>query len=163
MILPHKQCQMLPEIRYLTTIILICILTACNTNERATGALIGSWSNIDLEVLVNQRDPVDSVYKFEVLEGDWEQTLNIKPIVTEFRRDGSYHSEYRSLQDSLIREVEGVWKMDGDTLILVEDGTATRYHMEVSGEKVIFRGWLDWDQDGMQDDLYSGRQRKSKF
>ena len=160
MIQPHKQCQMLSKIGYFTTIIWICILTACNTGDRSGDLLIGSWSNIDLEVLVNQRDPVDSVYTFEVLEGDWEQTLNIKPIVTEFRRDGSYRSEYRSLQDSVIREAEGFWKMDRDTLILIEDGTATSYHMELSDGKVTFRGWLDWDQDGKQDDLYSGRQKK---
>lgn len=90
--MPHKQCQILPKIRYFTTIILICILASCNTSERSDHALLGSWSNIDLEVIVNQRDPIDSVYRFVVLEGDWEQTLKIKPIVTEFRSDGSYHS-----------------------------------------------------------------------
>ena len=158
--LPHKQCQIL---RYFGTgliTILICVVWACNSRTSLQKGLIGSWYNLDLSVSINHESEVDSAYLFEVPEGAWEATLNIKPIVTEFRADGSYRSEYRSLQDSLIRETEGMWEVSGDSLILVEDGTATMYHAKIDHQQVTFSGWLDWDQDGIVDDLYTGRQRR---
>ncbi|GJM30727.1 MAG: hypothetical protein DHS20C17_33620 [Cyclobacteriaceae bacterium] len=138
----------------------VCLWSACDSGTTAERALIGSWSNVDLQVLVNQGNPSDSGYQFLVPEGEWENTLNIKPIITEFKRNGIYNSEYRSLEDSLIRKTEGQWRIMGDTLSLIEDGTVNRYHMKFTGDRVTFTGWLDWDQDGDTDDLYSGKQQK---
>jgi len=145
--------------RYLT-IMIISVVWACTPGIRDGDELTGSWSNIDLHVNINQANPTDSSYSFVVPEESWEQILNIKPIVTEFRNDGTYHSQYHNLKDSLVRETRGEWQIDGDTLELSEDGQITRYYLEISGNQVTFRGWLDWDQDGETDDLYIGRQRK---
>ena len=142
------------------TFYLIYLFTACNNEEKSAELLTGKWSNLDLKVLINHASSEDSAYTFVVPQGKWEQILNIKPILTEFKSDGTYSSEYRSLQDSLIRETDGTWDMIADTLILIEDGTASRYHFKIEGSEVVFKGWLDWDQDGEIDDLYSGRQIK---
>lgn len=153
----------MPVIKSLCPILtfsLICLVTACKSEKKSAELLIGKWSNLDLKVLVNHASSEDSAYTFVVPPGEWEQILNIKPILTEFKSDGTYSSEYRSLQDSVIRETDGTWDMIADTLILIEEGTATRYHFKIEGSEVIFKGWLDWDQDGKLDDLYSGRQVK---
>jgi len=153
----------MPVIKSLCPILtfsLIYLLTACNTEKKSAVLLTGKWSNLELKVLVNHASSEDSAYTFMVPHGEWEQILNIKPILTEFKSNGTYTSEYRSLQDSLIRETDGTWDIIADTLILIEDGTSSRYHFKIEGSEVTFKGWLDWDQDGEMDDLYSGRQVK---
>jgi hypothetical protein len=156
----HKQCQLKQFLTVVVTFGLIILYAACQQQNQLTEQLIGSWTNVDLKVSLNHHQEGDSAYQFEVPMGQWEAILNIKPILTDFRDDGSYRSEYRTLEDSLIREVEGNWKFDRDSLILIEAGTATLYHVEVVDSLVIFTGWLDWDQDGEADDLYTGRQHK---
>lgn len=142
---------------------LIILCTACQDQNKLKDKLIGSWTNVDLKVSLNHHKVGDSAYQFEVPIGQWEAMLNIKPILTDFRDDGSYRSEYRTLEDSLIREIEGKWQFEQDSLILIEAGTATLYHVEMMDTLVIFTGWLDWDQDGEADDLYTGRQSKVGF
>ena len=158
--MPHKQCQLKQILAVIMTFELIILCAACQQQNKLTKQLIGSWTNVDLKVSLNHHQEGDSAYQFEVPVGQWEAILNIKPILTDFRDDGSYRSEYRTLEDSLIREVEGKWQFNRDSLILIEAGTATLYHVEMVDSLVIFTSWLDWDQDGEADDLYTGRQVK---
>ncbi len=101
---------------------------------------------------------IDSI--FSVPAGEWEAILNIKPIETNYSREGTYSSDYISLEGEKLQTANGNWKLKGDTLYLTEDNKTTAYHFRWIEGKAIFRAFLDWDNDGMTDDLYTGIQIK---
>ncbi|TRX59502.1 hypothetical protein FNH22_10105 [Fulvivirga sp. M361] len=116
--------------------------------------ITGTWANLSLKVDIGS-DP-DSVV--DVPAGEWENVLQIKPIVTTFRKDSTFVSEYRNLGDSLFMTSSGVWWMQGDSLFMEEQGVMNSYFVELSTDTATFTAYLDWDQDGDADDLYSGMQ-----
>lgn len=117
--------------------------------------LVGKWQNLSIIV----RMPDSTAY---VPQESWEEILQIKPIITAFNADGSFVSEYRSLEDSVIMTSTGTWQADADSLTMISEGQATRYFFSVDGDTVTFRGFLDWDQDGLSDDHYAGKQIRLK-
>ncbi|MDH3710475.1 MAG: hypothetical protein OER04_11335 [Cyclobacteriaceae bacterium] len=134
--------------------------TETSQQEPLPETIQGKWSNIDLSVIIQTQNNEDTSITFKVSPGEWEQILHIKPILTEYYEDGSYRSEYRNLNDSLIRVAQGSWEMVGDSLQLLEEQVAARYYLRIQGDTATFTGYLDWDQDGKRDDLYLGRQRR---
>ena len=94
---------------------------------------------------------IDSI--FNVPAGKWEAILQIKPIKTVYHADGTYNSDYFGLEGEKLQTSAGEWGMKGDTLVLTEKGKATRYHFRWLEGKAVFRGFLDWDNDGAEDDL----------
>lgn len=140
------------------------LLIACSsgTEEKqaaelktANEAIIGEWRNLSMIV----RMPDSTV---NVPEGKWEEVLGIKPIRTTFNENGTFVSEYRTLEDSVFMTSNGTWKIDGDTLAMIERGSENKYYFTVDGDTVIFRGYLDWDQDGLPNDHYAGKQIRYK-
>ncbi len=101
---------------------------------------------------------VDSV--FSVPKGEWEAVLKIKPILTTYLEDGNYNSEYIGLDGNPLQTTSGKWGVEGDTLYLTEQGKTTAYFFEWQEGKAAFKGYLDWDNDGLEDDLYVGIQVK---
>ncbi len=97
---------------------------------------------------------------YEVPKGKWEEVLKIKPIQTIYKDDGTYNSTYWDLDGTVMRETGGEWEMVGDTLFLTDSGVRTGYHVEWMEGKAAFSGYLDWDSDGDEDDLYRGVQIK---
>lgn len=102
----------------------------------------------------------------KVVEADsanWEARLHIKPIRTQFNGDGSYRSEYRNLQDSVVRVTSGTWALEGDSLIMAQakpEVSRTKFQLRIEQDLATFTGLIDFDGDGKTDDLYFGRQRK---
>ncbi len=86
--------------------------------------------------------------------------MGIKPIVTEFKKDGNFISTYYSLEGDMINESVGSWEMVGDSLIMTQEDQASYYYVKVTGMEATFIGYLDWDGDSIKDDLYSGVQQK---
>lgn len=117
--------------------------------------LVGKWRN--LEIIVRMPDSV-----LQVRDTLWQHKLGIKPIITAFNGDRTFHSEYRSPEDSLIMTSTGTWAVMGDTLSMIEHGIENKYHFLIAGDTVFFRGYLDWDQDGKANDHYAGKQLKIK-
>ena len=118
----------------------------------------GTWQNLSMQVEIESE--IDSVVDVPV--GEWENVLNIKPIVTTFKEDSTFVSEYRNLGDSVFMTSTGVWWIKDDSLYMEEYGMLNVYHIDLKIDTITFTGYLDWDQDGMADDLYSGVQtRKS--
>ncbi len=161
----------MPSINAIISIIYFVLMTsffACNFSkptepsqeESLSETIEGKWSNIDLSVIIQTQNNKDTSVTFKVEPGEWEQILQIKPILTEYYEDGSYRSEYRNLNDSLIRVAQGTWEMVGDSLQLSEEQVATLYYIRILGDTATFTAYLDWDQDGKQDDLYQGRQKR---
>ena len=160
---------MMPSIKAFISIICFVLMAsffACNFSKPTESSpqvslsksIQGKWSNIDLTVIIQTQNNEDTSVTYKVEPGEWEQILQIRPILTEYYEDGSYRSEYRNLNDSLIRVAQGYWEMVGDSLQLMEEQVATRYYLRILGDTATFTGYLDWDQDGKRDDLYQGRQ-----
>ncbi|WP_420385015.1 hypothetical protein [Roseivirga sp.] len=138
---------------------LLAILVAGCADNNYEEHLLGEWYNESVRVDIDALDgEVDSV--FSVPAGKWEEILQIQPILTTYKKDGTYESIYRELDGSLLQKSSGEWMMRGDSLFLTSQGMTTGYHFEWQEGKGEFRGYLDWDSDGIADDFYSGIQIK---
>lgn len=115
-----------------------------------------------MEVLILSLDGLDSSYSISVREQEWEAKLGMRPILTEFFPDHKYRREYRDLQDSLTQVNRGIWNLFGDTLMLIEPGATYQYKLRLEGDFLRFETYLDWDGDGVEDDEYTGMQKKIK-
>ena len=96
--------------------------------------------------------------KFLLVVG--KKILGIQPILTTYTPDGKYTSVYTDLEDVVAFETLGTWKIKDDSLYLTENNVTTTYKFEWMDGKAAFTGFLDWDEDGLPDDLYSGIQVK---
>jgi len=125
-------------------------------------ALVGEWYNRYLRVDLN--GPSGARQTMEADSTNWEQRLHIKPIHTFFLADGSYYSEYRNLQDSLVRKSTGSWTIDkSDTLVMMEKTPETntmRLKLTIQGRQATFSGLIDFDGEGKANDVYYGIQQK---
>lgn len=119
-------------------------------------ALIGEWRNI--YVRINIRDKA-----MEADSSNWETRLHIKPIRTHFQADGTYYSEYRNLQDSIVRKPSGTWTLKGDSLTMSQlqpEPMQMTLQLRIEKDVATFTGLIDFDGDGKTNDLYYGLQRK---
>mgnify|MGYP001044086021 CR=1 FL=1 len=84
----------------------ILAYSSCSTprSDISERRLIGTWANVSLLVTMKQLEMQDSV--LEAKEGEWEKVLKMKPILTEFRADGTFTSEYTDLKEELIKKKE---------------------------------------------------------
>lgn len=129
------------------------------SSDSLKSQLVGTWSNLTLHVEMKS-DNGDSVLIIE--KGEWESTLKIKPIETSFREDGTFISTYYTLDGEIMMTNEGVWYIEEDSVVLVQDNVATSYKASIEEDVATFKGYVDWDQDGEVDDYYQGTQGKMK-
>lgn len=123
--------------------------------------IVGEWINNSMKVRVNTFNNSDTSFIVEINEETWEMKMNIKPIITTIRNDGTYISEFRNSFDSLIYRPEGIWLIDGDTLIMEDHQDVYKYQIFIDGDRAEFNNLIDWDNDGKVDDEYSGIQLKN--
>lgn len=135
-------------------------------NTALTQGLLGEWRNVYLRLTMNSYKDSDSSRVFEVNEANWEAKMNIQPIRTFFRKDGTYNSEHRNLADSMVYNPAGRWVVYGDTIVMTDTfpsiGQAYRYKVILKDSLVEFYGMEDSDRDGKNDDNYFGIQRRQK-
>lgn len=93
-------------------------------------------------------------------EDIWETVLKIKPIVSQYTANKQFRSRYYNLRDSLLAETQGTWRFKQDTLHLSTQGKTTAYAFSKKGTMGSFVGYLDWDEDGVAEELYKGKQEK---
>lgn len=137
---------------------ILFLVSSCKS-EGKKDLILGQWYNESLKVELGALDGrADSV--FNVPKGEWEAILGIKPILTTYKDDGTYSSEYIGLDDVPLQTSEGQWEVKGDSLYLTEQGQTTAYFFDWLEGKASFSGYLDWDNDGLEDDLYFGVQVK---
>ncbi|HEY9116413.1 MAG TPA: hypothetical protein VIN11_01230, partial [Roseivirga sp.] len=107
---------------------LAIVVASCSSYDYEE-KLLGEWYNESLRVDIDALDgQTDSV--FLVPAGSWEQILQIKPILTTYKSDGTYESVYTRLDGSLLQKASGQWSMRGDSLYLTSQGLTTGYHFE---------------------------------
>ena len=126
--------------------------------------LIGEWQNTYIKVTMNSFNGItDSVRIMEANSSNWEDVIKMKPISTFFDADGTYHSDHYSLNDTLLFSAMGTWYAVDDTLVLDQTTPNVgiyRFKTEVNNGEATFSALVDFDEDGMIDDTYLGRQQK---
>lgn len=146
----------------------LLLFVACESTERGPAAgeeaeagsrllreLPGTWESVSLKVFVNTVENSDSSYIVDIQERDWERTFGMRPVRMVFQPNEKYYREHRSIQDTLIYNARGIWSAEADTLKMVEDdGTSYRYRVKVRNGLSEFRAFVDWDEDGAEDDEY---------
>ncbi len=145
-------------------ILSVLILTISCSGESESGSkenetniysgLVGEWSNIDMHLVLHNDE--DSIVDLTL--DNWVDVLGIRPILTEFRADSTYVSQYFDPEGQLLTSSTGSWYVIADSLYMLEREVPARYFVALRGDTVLFRSYLDWDQDGSEDDLYEGRQ-----
>lgn len=151
-------------------VILLLLIFACtDTKKKETAtetvpesnlqeAVVATWTNLTLNVTMPLAVGDSSI---TVEEGKWEEVLGIKPIVTTINEDGTFSSNYYTLEDELMMTSNGSWSVNNDSLTMIQNGVPTTYHLSIQDSIGTFTGYLDWDQDGKSDDLYIGTQKKN--
>lgn len=139
-------------------LLLSCLLFCACEHQDLTEKLIGTWENTSLTIDIKLPDGRDS--SMVVPEGSWEEVLGIKPIVSTFDADGTFKSEYFSLEGQPMGTESGTWKIRKDSLFLTYAGSDNAYKVTFEGNKVRFTGLIDWGQGGKPDDLYDGWQMR---
>ena len=154
---------------------LFCCLQACSdeasqasdTNDVVKSTeeqLVGEWRNTYLKVTMPGHKNTDTTSVLEVTEATWQEQLKIQPIRTFFRSDGTFNSEHRNLNDSIVYNPAGKWFVRDNTLHMTDTfpkpGVTYKFKVDINDRIAEFRGLLDWDGDGKEDDEYIGRQRK---
>ena len=124
--------------------------------------IVGEWTNVSMRVHVRSYNESDTSFIVDITEENWDMKMNIRPIVTTIRADGTYSSEFRNSFDSLIYRTNGTWLMDGDSLIMEDNQAVYKFKIFIDGDMAEFRSMIDWDKDGRKDDEYFGVQRKKQ-
>ena len=158
--------------KFLGIFIVLVAVSACNQtveqkeNKALERKMLGKWASVSLKLTMNSFSNKDTVKIFEVKEGEWEQKMRIKPIITIYFGDGTYVAEHRNLRDSAIFNPAGRWTIMGDTLIVrdtfPEPGLPYRYKVAFNNDRLEFTGIEDCDGDGSADDNYFGMQLRLK-
>jgi len=149
---------------YQFILILVGILFACQSKTPEKKDLVGTWQNTLLKVEIkSQQGEAGKDSAFVVTQQNWEEKLKIKPIQTNYAADGTWESKYFDLFGSLTSVTSGKWWLNGDTLwahTLSPKNEVNFYVCTVSGDKASFKTTIDWDSDGVADDLYYGEQKR---
>ncbi len=148
--------------------ILSIFLVACGTeNNRTEEASVtmrkdfyGVWQGVSLKVNINAGlDIADSVSIFEIQEQQWEKTLSVKPVLTYYFPDSTYRQEFIALDGVVYDSIRGLWNVIGDTLILISPQATYQYKFKINEGLSEYKGYIDWDSDGQEDDEYVSIQR----
>ncbi|MBO3698685.1 hypothetical protein [Roseivirga sp. E12] len=139
---------------------LACAYSCQDAHHLSPLDIVGTWENTTLNVEVSTVSNSDSSSILSIDIGEWEKTLNIKPISTTYWADGTFVSVYRGLDGQEIGKEEGNWSIRNDSLILSSSNYNNAYRVTIQNEQARFVSYLDWDQDGSKDDLYDGWQIK---
>ena len=127
-------------------------------------SLVGEWRNTYIKVTMNSVNNIeDSTYVLEADSTNWVDVLKLKPIRTFFEEDGTYHSDHYAPDNTLVFSAKGTWDFSGDTLRMKQTSPNTaQYRLKATIENatVTFSGMLDFDEDGVEDDVYYGTQRR---
>ena len=151
---------------YIASFVLSLMLSACsptkNIQDDLHKKLVGEWRNVYVKIKINNPEAGKSV----IMEADstnWEEKLDIKPIRTFFKEDGTYYSEFRDIKDSITGSPSGLWSLKGDTISMTQNkqgGTVTKMRLRIAKDKATFSGMIDFQGDGKADDEYFGIQRR---
>lgn len=145
---------------------LISCQPAPKENKVVEALMYGEWQNVSLRLSMNSYNNTTEKKDFIVNENEWEKKMNMRPIRTFFRNNGSYISAHYNLEDKLIYCPAGSWAVFGDTIIMrdtfPEQGMAYKYKIKMNRDVVELTGIEDCDHDGHADDNYYGVLKRTR-
>ena len=127
------------------------------------GTIIGSWKNNNMRVMMRTYNNTDRDSLLVVTSDTWGSIMKIRPIITFFRENGTYHSEHHKLTGEEFYDPWGRWQIRGDTIVMTDTfpgQTVYKLQYELGDDTVYFRGVEDFDGDGDADDEYYGFQTR---
>lgn len=141
--------------------LLLTLVFSCTKPESISEQILGTWENSHMTVAMKTYQGTDENQELDARGEKWEQELKIKPIITTYRSDSTFTSEYFGLDGNPIGKEEGTWWVRNDSLILKSQGYDNAYHVRFTEDGMAhFVSYLDWDQDGEADDLYGSTQKR---
>ncbi|MCC6370078.1 MAG: hypothetical protein IT236_03630 [Bacteroidia bacterium] len=151
-------------------VLLMAFLYSCQSNEpqinqKLSNQLIGEWRSVTMKLQLKTYKNSPSEKIVEVNENNWAQKLNMQPIRTFYRVDGTYNSLHLNLRDSAVLNPSGRWTVIGDTLHMMDTfpqrAPVFKYKLVLKGNELELFGNDDLDNDGQADDVYYSKQRKN--
>ena len=125
--------------------------------------LVGRWTTDDVLVFYDAVERSLDAKTFHVTPEDWAEVLGLEPRQTDFAPDGTYWSEQRGVDGTIVERTTGRWAANEGVLTLIQltpVATQLRYQYKVNGSRLTFESRLDWDSDGAEDDFYVSRGRR---
>lgn len=150
----------------------LLLLSSCENSESTAvkekavpgeRTLIGNWKNNNMRVLMRTYDNTDRDSLLVVSSDTWESIMKIRPIITFFKENGTYHSEHHKLTGEEFYDPWGRWQIRGDTIVMTDTfpgQSVYKLQYELGDDTVYFRGIEDFDGDGQTDDEYYGFQTR---
>ncbi|MCP9234813.1 hypothetical protein [Lewinella sp. JB7] len=144
-------------------IICLGLFLACNdAQEEPTGRqpvdltsdLLGTWETIEYEVNYQTYLGGDTAYVEHIREADWGRKFGVRPPSTVFSADGKLRRTHRLRTGQVANVTNGIWKAQGDSLFVIEPNITYTYHHDLQGDRMLLRGIVDQDQDGVRDDTF---------
>ncbi|GAB5550553.1 MAG: hypothetical protein Sapg2KO_01440 [Saprospiraceae bacterium] len=119
----------------------------------------GTWEVKYMKVEVDSYQNLDSNFVFEATEELWERQYGIRPFRTYFAQDSTFRTLRRGLNGGTMGEERGLWKTFGDTLLLIQPNATLQYKVLIENGQAKWAGVIDWDLDGVDDDVYYAEYR----
>lgn len=149
--------------------LLILGLTSCNEGDKGNQTaplkneakqFFGVWESEMLSVEIESYGGIeDSTLALEADRVGFAETFGILPILTVFREDYTYYSEYRSLDSTVQQRGSGFFEVKGDTMVMhVLEPRAETLRLSWVRKDDSTYGFIylaDQDRDGAKDDKIS--------
>lgn len=134
-----------------------------NYGDKLEQAVIGTWKNNEIDVDLSTYNNTDTSFHVAVNESSWKIIMNINPIYTQIKEDGTFFTEYRDTLNQVFHTNQGIWFIDGDSLFL-EDENENRfpYKILIKDNEMEMEALVDYDEDGKKDDFYFGKYIRTK-
>lgn len=121
--------------------------------------LPGTWEVKYMKIEVDSYQNLDTNFVFEVGEELWERQYAVRPFRTYFAQDSTFRTVRRGLNGNTMSEDRGLWKIFGDTLMLIQPNATLQYKVLIENGQAKWAGVIDWDLDGQDDDVYYAEYR----
>ncbi|MEM9836312.1 MAG: hypothetical protein AAF828_07405 [Bacteroidota bacterium] len=152
------------------TLLACVLLFACETeqkkgtttdNQKADLAteLLGTWEVMDISVHVPTYLGEDTTVVESIREADWGKLYGVKPARTRYTPDGKLMRTHKNIKDELIDVTHGLWRIQGDSLMVIEPNITFAYLPHLMNDKLELKGRIDWDRDGETDDDFQASYR----
>ncbi len=124
-------------------------------------AIIGKWINSTIEVDLRTYNNSDTSFRVSINEDNWKLKMNIKPVETTLRENGTFLNNYLDTLGIVFHSNSGIWYLDGDSLFLEEEsGEVYSFEVIVNGDVMEMHTIVDYDEDGEKDDNYFGTYKR---
>lgn len=153
------------NMRLLSLLIFLALFSCDQGNSSSTESsatadglkseLLGTWEAMDLNIHSPTFEGQDTVVNQIIKEADWGQLYGVKPAQTVYTADRKLRRSHFYTNGQLINVVNGLWKLEGDSLHIIEPNITFSYLAKFDNQKMTLTGLIDWDRDGERDDDYT--------